>query len=64
MVWAHFWRQQSDVMTLLQAGKKPALAYLKVFGVLRAKERNMVRGSFKRDSIRKMEKGWEQEQEK
>lgn len=51
-------------MTLLQAGKKPALAYLKVFGVLRVKERNMVRGSFKRDSIRKMEKGWEQEQEK
>lgn len=51
-------------MTPLQAGEKPAQASLKVFGVLRTKERNMVRGSFEKDWIRKMEQGWEKEQEK
>lgn len=61
---AHFWRQQSGVMTPLQAGEKPTLASLKVFGVVRAQEGNMVRESFERDWKRKMKKGWEQEQEK
>lgn len=37
---------------------------LKVFGVLRAKEGNIVRGRFERDEIRMMENSWEQEQEK
>lgn len=60
----HFWRQQSGVMTPLQADEKPALASLEVFGVLRVQEGNTIRGSFKRDWKRKMEKGWEQEQEK